>query len=167
MILYTIGHSNHPPTRFLELLARAEVTAVADVRSQPVSRWAPQYNKDALMSTLEACGIAYFYMGRELGGRPKEPGLRKGAKPDYAKMAKTAAFRDAIARLKEECTKGKLALMCAEQDPANCHRFHLIARELAAQGVEIAHILPNGEIETQAETEQRLRGVTAQADLFG
>ena len=167
MTLFTIGHSNHPPARFLELLARAEVTAVADVRSQPMSRWAPQYNKDALMSTLEACGIAYFYMGRELGGRPKEAALRTGAKPDYGKMAKAPAFRDAIARLKEECAKGKVALMCAEQDPANCHRFLLIARELAAQGVQIAHILPSGEIETQAETEQRLRGVTAQADLFG
>jgi uncharacterized protein (DUF488 family) len=166
-VVFTIGHSNHPLTRFLELLAGAEITAVADVRSQPVSRWAPQYNKDALISTLDACGIAYFFMGRELGGRPREAALRAGGKPDYAKMAGADAFRDALTRLKRESAGARIALMCAERDPVDCHRFLLISRQLAAQGVSVRHILHTGQIEPQSETERRLLGERPQADLFG
>ena len=165
--IYTIGHSNHPLTRFLDLLSGAEVTAVADVRSQPVSRWAPQYNKDALISTLDACGIAYFFMGRELGGRPSDSGLSTAGKPDYAKMARAESFRDALGQLKKETARHRIALMCAERDPLDCHRFLLIARQLASQGVTISHILSDGAIEAQRDTERRLLAIQPQADLFG
>jgi uncharacterized protein (DUF488 family) len=171
LALYTIGHSNYPLTRFLELLTDAEITAVADVRSQPTSRWAPQYNKDALISTLDACGISYFFMGRELGGRPKDASLLTGKignnTPDYGKMARTDAFRDAIAWLKKEGTHHRIALMCAERDPTDCHRFLLIARALSAQGVPVSHILSDGGIEAQSDTERRMLAMRPQADLFG
>lgn len=165
--IFTIGHSNYPVTKFLELLAGAEIEAVADARSQPMSRWAPQYNKDALMSTLEALGISYFFMGRQLGGRPREPALLKAGRPDYAKMAKAAEFRTGIDELLKEGARHRVAVMCAERDPADCHHFLLIGRHLAAQGVPVRHILADGRIETHDETEPRLVGVTRQADLFG
>ena len=165
--IYTIGHSNHPVTRFLDLLAGAEIEAVADARSQPVSRWAPQYNKDALISTLEALGMSYFFMGRQLGGRPKDAELLRGGKPDYAKMVKSADFRDGIAQLLKESERHRVAVMCAERDPGDCHRFLLIGRHLASQGVPVRHILADGTIETHADTERRLLGVSPHADLFG
>jgi uncharacterized protein (DUF488 family) len=165
--LYTIGHSNHSLTRFLELLSGAGIAAIADVRSQPVSRFAPQFNKDALIRALEAGGIAYAYMGRELGGRPKDAGLLTGGKPDYEKMARADAFRDGLARLAAESATHRLAILCAERDPTDCHRFLLVARALAAQGIEVAHILANGDIETQEDTERRMRALKPQADLFG
>jgi uncharacterized protein (DUF488 family) len=165
--LFTIGHSNHSIARFLEMLAGAGVTAVADVRSQPVSRWAPQFNKEALMTTLEGCGLSYLFMGRELGGRPKEPALLTGGKPDYAKMARAPAFRDGLAELLKESARHRVAVMCAERDPVNCHRFLLIARHLAARGVAVSHILADGEIEQHSDTEHRMIGLKPQADLFG
>ena len=165
--IFTIGHSNHPVTRFLDLLAGAEIEAVADARSQPVSRWAPQYNKDALISTLEALGLSYFFMGRQLGGRPKDTTLLKAGKPDYAKMAGSADFTKGIDTLLKEGARHRVAVMCAEREPADCHRFLLIGRHLAARGVPVRHILHDGSIEAHQETERRLLGVTRQADLFG
>ena len=165
--IFTIGHSNHPLPRFLEMLARAEVGAVADVRSQPVSRWAPQFNKEALMSTLEGCGLSYLFMGRELGGRTKITALLSDGKPDYAKMARDEAFIEAIARLIKQSARQRVALMCAERDPINCHRFLLIARHLASRGIGVSHILSDGQIENHADTERRMIGTKSQADLFG
>jgi uncharacterized protein (DUF488 family) len=165
--IFSIGHSNHALTRFLEMLSRADVTAVADIRSQPVSRWAPQFNKEALMSTLDGCGLSYFFMGRELGGRPKITALLSDGKPDYTKMAREDGFREGVARLLKESEKHRVALMCAERDPVNCHRFLLVARHLAARGIAISHILADGEIEAHADTEQRFIGLKPQANMFG
>ena len=67
----TIGHSNHPIEQFVSLLRAAGVTAVADVRSAPHSRYVPQFNHDALKVTLREAGIMQVYLGKELGGRPQ------------------------------------------------------------------------------------------------
>ena len=69
----TIGHSNHPVAAFVELLRAHGVDAVADVRTSPWSRYQPDFNKDALGAALKAAGIAYVFLGRELGGRPEDP----------------------------------------------------------------------------------------------
>lgn len=165
--LFTIGHSNQTLEQFLDLLTGAGVAAIADVRSQPMSRFAPQFNKDALSLALKARGISYLYLGRELGGRPKDAALTADGKPDYAERARAPAFLTGIAECLRASAERPTALMCAERDPAHCHRFHLIARHLTAQGVEVAHILGDGRLETQAEVEARLAGDTRQGDLFG
>jgi uncharacterized protein (DUF488 family) len=165
--IFSIGHSHYPLTRVLEMLAGADVTAVADIRSHPVSRWAPQFNKETLMRALEGSGLSYLFMGRELGGRPKAAALLTGGKPDYAKMARDPAFHEGIARLLEESARHRVALICAERDPIHCHRFLLVARHLVGRGVAVSHILANGEIEAHSATEQRLTGLNPQADLFG
>ena len=164
--ILTIGHSNHPLPDFLEMLARANVTAVADIRSQPVSRWAPQFSKEALISTLEGVGLPYLFMGRELGGRPREESLLTNGKPDYAKMSRTSSFKDGIKALLKESAEHRMAVMCAERDPLNCHRFLLVGRHLAARGIEVAHILADGSIESHTDGELRLMGREPQADLF-
>ena len=165
--IFSIGHSNHPLTRFLEMLSRADVTAVVDIRSQPVSRWAPQFNREALISTLEGVGVSYFFMGRELGGRPKITALLTDGKPDYAKMARDASFRSGIAQLLEESKKHTVALLCAERDPVNCHRFLLVGRHLAGKGIALSHILADGKIESQAQTEERMIALKPSPELFG
>jgi uncharacterized protein (DUF488 family) len=163
--ILTIGHSSHAFARFLELIQAAGVTAVADVRSRPVSRWVPHFNRQALQAALAEHGIGYLFLGRELGGRPDDPALMKGSKPDYAAMAHAPVFADGIARVIEASTTDRVALLCAERDPIDCHRFVLIARALAARGVDVAHILANGAIETQPETERRA-GTNPAGDLF-
>ena len=165
-MIFSIGHSNHSFERFLELLRSAKIEGVADVRSAPMSRWAPQFNKEALADALKAHGLSYVYLGRELGGRPKDTSLMTKGKPDYAKMARAPAFAEGIVRLLEEAKGTRVAMMCAERDPVDCHRFLLIARHLAAQGVEVTHILSDGYVESQADTEARAASAIRQGELF-
>jgi uncharacterized protein (DUF488 family) len=166
-MIFTIGHSNHPITRFLELLSGAGLTALADVRSQPHSRWASQFNREALSAALAEQGIAYMFLGKELGGRPKDTALLKDGKPDYRAMAVSENFRAGIARVLEGAKTHRIALMCAERDPIDCHRFLLIGRRLAAHGVPVGHILTTGEVETHEDTERRFAARKGGPDLFG
>ncbi len=153
--ILTIGHSNHSIERFLELVQGVGVSAIADVRSFPVSRYAPQFNKDALAKSLEEKAIAYLYCGKELGGRTHErPSTPEG-------------FREALDRVIAESARHRIALMCAERDPLDCHRLSL-ARALVERGLPVGHILASGEIESQRDTEDRLltREGLAGDDLF-
>jgi uncharacterized protein (DUF488 family) len=166
-MIFTIGHSNHFRERFLDLLAANAITALADVRSVPHSRWASQFNKDALGKSLADNAIAYVFLGKELGGRPKDPALLRDGKPDYAAMAKSDAFRTGIERVLEGAKTYRIALMCAERDPVDCHRFLLIARHLAARDIPVGHILATGEVEEQQATERRIQRRDGSVDLFG
>ncbi len=156
-LVYTVGHSNYPPERFLELLARHGITAVGDVRSRPYSRMNPQFNRENLKRLLAANGIAYLFLGRELGARSEDPACYSGGKVQYDRLARTELFRQGLDRVCEGLKTYRLALMCAEKDPLECHRTILVARELRARGVEVRHILEDGELEGHQDTLARLR----------
>ena len=164
--ILTIGHSNHALAKFLALIEGARVSLIADVRSRPVSRFVPHFNRKPLEAALAERGVSYLFLGRELGGRPDDPALVKNGKPDYALMARTPVFTSGLACIIEKGANEKVALLCAERDPIDCHRFHLIARELVARHIAVAHILPTGEIEPHADAERRARH-NAPGDLFG
>ena len=163
--ILTVGHSNHALEQFLALVEGAGVSVIADVRSKPVSRWVPHFSRVPLQEALAAHGISYVFLGRELGGKPDDPALMRNGKPDYAAMARTPAFAEALARVIASSTTDRIALLCAERDPIDCHRFLLIGRELAARDVPVAHILASGAIEPHADTERRERN-DAPDDLF-
>jgi uncharacterized protein (DUF488 family) len=152
----TIGHSNHALAKFIALLHGAEVMAIADVRSAPVSRFAPHFNKDRLATSLAEQGIAYVFLGKELGGRPELPELFSDGVADYEKMAALPAFKTAIERLITGAESHRVAIMCAEVDPLDCHRCLLVGRALADSGVDVGHILSSGQVLTHAEIEDRL-----------
>lgn len=156
-IVYTIGHSNHPIERFLDLLHGAGITAVADVRSIPHSRRWPQFSRDRLARSLAAARIAYVHLGAELGGRPADPALLRDGKPDYGRMAAAPGFHAGLDRVMDGARRYRIALMCAEREPLECHRFLLVARALHERGVTLRHILADGSIEPQEETERRSR----------
>ena len=164
--ILTIGHSNHGLAQFIALLEGTQVSAIADVRSRPMSRFVPHFNREALAAALAKRGISYLYLGRELGGRPDDPALMRNGKPDYAAMADTPAFATGLERVIEAATTDRVALLCAERDPVDCHRFLLIGRALAGRYVPVEHILASGAIEPHADTERRARG-DAPDDLFG
>lgn len=168
LTVLTIGHSRHPLERFIALLEGARVTAVADLRSAPVSRFAPQFNKNALARSLAARGIDYVFLGKELGGRPARPELYTRGVADYEKMAAAPEFGAGLARLGELAGRRRVAAMCAEADPLDCHRCLLVGRALAARGAAVGHILPSGAIVAQAEAEDRLLALEglAEADLL-
>jgi uncharacterized protein (DUF488 family) len=166
--VYTIGHSNHEVDAFIALLRGAGVTAVADVRSVPYSRRHPQFGKDALSASLEAAGIAYVFLGDRLGARPKDRGCYRGGRADYRLIAETEAFRDGLRRVDEGAERYRIALMCAEREPLDCHRTVLVARHLQRRGMRVVHILADGTTEPNEATERRLlkRMHLETADLF-
>jgi uncharacterized protein (DUF488 family) len=165
--LFTIGHSNHPIERFLDLVRGAGVTAIADVRSTRASRRCPWFNATRFALALEAVGIAYAPLGDALGGRPRDPRLYRDSVADYAAMAQTDEFRAGLDRVGEDARRHRVCLMCAEREPLDCHRCLLVAPALAARGFAIGHILADGTIEPHADTETRLLKLAGpQSDLF-
>ena len=144
--ILTIGHSRHPLERFLSLLTTAQVTAIADVRSAPVSRFSPHFNKTALAASLAGQRIDYVFLGQALGGRPERPELYTQGRADYEKMAASPEFRAGLAQLIETAERHRLAAMCSEADPLDCHRCLLVGRALAESGLDVGHILASGEI---------------------
>lgn len=156
IVIYTIGHSTHSLERFIELLEMHDVGAIADVRSTPYSRWHPQFNRDALRLALKAQGIAYVFLGKELGARSKNPSCYENGRVNYRKLARTELFRAGLQRIRDGSERMKVALMCAEKDPIECHRTILVSRQLVESGSRVAHILASGNIETHESAMKRL-----------
>jgi uncharacterized protein (DUF488 family) len=154
--LFTIGHSNHSIERFSALLEEVHITAVADVRSSPYSRMNPQFNRESLEKTLKEQGIRYVFLGDELGGRIADRACYEEGRVKYERVAKTDSFQSALARVRKGAQSFRLALLCAEKEPLRCHRTLLVARALEAQGVSVFHILPDGRLESHAESMNRL-----------
>ena len=152
----TIGHSNHSLEGFLTILRQHRVAAVADVRSAPYSRFNPHFSREALATALKSAGIGYLYFGRELGGRPADSACYENGRVRYERVAQTNGFRHGVARLLDNANKQRIAVMCAEKDPLDCHRTLLVAPALEACGARVAHILSDGELEAHAQTMDRL-----------
>ncbi len=166
--LFSIGHSNHDYERFLALLKAAQVTAIADVRTQPYSRHTPAFNADALKSSLKNDGIAYVFLGQPLGGRPSNKALYCEGVADYEKMAGEAEFHDGLERLLKGAQDHRIAMMCSEQHPLDCHRCLLIGRALLQKDRDTQHILPDGSHISQSQIEIQLLELSnkVQDDLF-
>jgi uncharacterized protein (DUF488 family) len=154
-LVLTIGHSNHDLEKFVSLLRGAGATLVVDVRSAPVSRWCPHFNGRTLAPALAAEGLGYAYLGEALGGRPRDPTLMVGGKPDYAAMARQPGFAVALDRVLALAAEGTPALMCAERAPADCHRARLVAPALVVRGAHVRHILVDGSLEDHEAIEER------------
>jgi uncharacterized protein (DUF488 family) len=165
--LLTIGHSNLSADRFMTLLRGARVTAVADVRSIPFSRWCPWFSAKALAQRLAGEGIAYIALGEQLGGRPRDPKLYRNGVANYDAMAARAEFVAGLERVVDEIERHRLCLLCAEREPLDCHRCLLVGRVLAERGLTLGHIRADGTIEPHAATEDRLLALAGDdADLF-
>jgi uncharacterized protein (DUF488 family) len=164
----TIGHSTHSWERFISLLRSSGISAVADVRSSPYSRFNARFNRDELRQELRSDGIYYVFMGNELGGRPKEHKLYCEGVADYEKMAQTDEFRKGLDRVVEGAKKHRIALMCSERDPLDCHRCLLVSRALAQRGVTVDHILDGGRTVSHSKLEDELLEVSGRGagDLF-
>lgn len=154
--IFTVGHSTHEFEDFVSLLKQHGIDAVADVRSVPYSRWQPQFNREDLAEALKSRGIAYVFLGKELGARSDDPQCYENGRVQYRALAETSLFQSGIKRVRDGSKRRCIALMCSEKDPLDCHRTILVARELVATGVDVAHILENGSLEPHDETMKRL-----------
>ena len=146
-VVYTVGHSNHSFQQFLTLLKPHSITAVADVRSQPHSRYNPQFDQDTLAKSLRKCGVHYVFLGKELGARVSDPTLYRDGKAQYELIAKSDNFRAGIERILRGMETQRIALLCSEKEPLACHRTILIGRHLHSLGLVVRHILHTGSLE--------------------
>ncbi|RAN36494.1 DUF488 domain-containing protein [Hyphomonas pacifica] len=153
--IFSVGHSNHSWEDFLHLLQQHQITAVVDVRSSPVSKY-PHFTQKNIKWELHTSGIAYVFLGKELGGRPNELKYFSGTKADYEKMARSAEYSTGIDRLTTGARKYSIAMMCSEHNPFDCHRCLLVGRTLLEIGIDTQHILSTGELLSQRQAERDL-----------
>lgn len=156
--VYTIGHSSYKQDYLFILLNKHDINCVVDVRSMPFSKYAPQYNRDEIKRFLHSKGIQYIFMGKELGARREDNTLYESdGILSFEKTSKTMSFISGIERIKAGIEKGyRIAIMCTEKDPMDCHRNILVARQLYKQKYDVLNILENGYIESQEHLEKRL-----------
>jgi uncharacterized protein (DUF488 family) len=159
-VLYSIGHSNHDFAHFVGLLRQAGVSAVTDVRSSPYSRRLPQYSREVLEQALREHGIAYVFLGDLLGGRPEDPDVYTDGRVDYEKVRQTASFSRGLERLIGGLERHAVAMLCAEEDPLDCHRGLMIAPALCERDITTLHLRGDGSVENTEKTERRLFELT-------
>jgi len=157
--IFTVGHSRHMAEHFETLLGSVAVELLVDVRSQPVSKWAPHFGRVELAQTLAALSVDYVFLGDRLGGRPGDRAFyREDGTVDYALRAAAPDFVAGIERLAALSRDRRTAILCAEEDPARCHRRLLVAPALMRLGVAVVHVRGDGRLEpeTQMATLQQL-----------
>jgi uncharacterized protein (DUF488 family) len=165
--VWSIGHSNQDLDGFLALLDKHGIEAVADVRSTPRSGYSPQFDQPALTKALRDAGKYYVFLGDELGGRPDgEEYYDRDGHVRYDLVARSRPFLSGIDRLVEGARRHRVAIMCSEEDPSNCHRRLLIARVLPGMGVDVIHLRGDGALQDDSELAPHVEA-SVQADLFG
>mgnify|MGYP002620848540 CR=1 FL=1 len=144
--LYTVGHSNRSLDEFLEVLHTVGIQQLIDVRSHPSSRRFPVFNRSPLRQALADEDMAYAWLGHELGGRRRErsdsphTALASDGFRGYADHMATPLFQQGMAQVTALARQAKVALMCAERDPAQCHRS-LLADYLVLHHWEVIHLI--------------------------
>jgi uncharacterized protein (DUF488 family) len=154
--LFTVGYADLSTDRLLYLLKEHIIDVIADVRSSPFSRLYPEFNYDNLKNILRSHGLKYVFLGKELGARRTEEECYVNGKVLYDQVYKTEAFQDGIRRLMNGLDKMRVALLCAEKDPLDCHRAILICRYIRDKNIHIKHVINNGKLEDHADLEVRL-----------
>ena len=155
--VHTIGHSDIDREKLMDRLEQNGVELVADLRSTPYSRHAPQFNREELACALGQRGIGYIHMGEDLGGRPTEDRLYdEQGRASYRLMALEPKFQEGVRQLAQTAMERRLALLCTEPDPLRCHRALLAAPALEEAGVPVVHITGDGKGVSHKELMGRL-----------
>ncbi len=154
--IHTVGHSNHSIATFLELLGRHGIELLVDVRSSPYSKYTTQFNREALDVSLSQAGIGYLSLGNRLGGHPDGPEFYDDdGHVRYWRIAQTEKFQQAISQLERLCDESRVAMMCSEEDPTDCHRRLLVGRVLYERGTCVKHIRAAAGLESEGELLER------------
>ncbi len=152
MQIFTIGHSNHSQEHFQRLLSEHGIEVLVDIRSWPHSRYVKWVDRSQIEDVAQAVGARYLFLGKELGGRPDAAEFYDSTGHVlYGRLAKSAEFRAGIERLRRGVEHFRVAIMCSEEDPANCHRRLLVAKVLLREGLTIGHIRGDGRCELESK----------------
>lgn len=159
--IWTLGHGQRSFDEYVEMLSDYDIQVVVDVRSKPVTRFTPYFNRLRLQDALEEVGFRYVYLGDKLGGMPDSSEFYDAeGRTLYAPIARQSWFADGIAQVEGLASARTVALTCLEEDPERCHRHLLLGKALTDRGAAVLHIRHAGYTETQAELDTRM-GVTA------
>jgi uncharacterized protein (DUF488 family) len=151
-VVLTVGHSNVELADFLTLLAGAKVEALADVRSDPDRVYREHFASAPLRSALTRVGISYVFLGEGLGGRPRRAEHHDAdGRARYDQMAQEPAFVEALRRVETGARTRRIALLCSEENPLECHRRLLVGRALVDRGVEVRHLRADGSLVDERE----------------
>jgi uncharacterized protein (DUF488 family) len=164
--LHTIGYGGRSLDELVAALREYRIACVIDIRSSPYSKFKPEFAREPLEAALKARGLHYLFLGDTLGGQPRDPDCYTDGKVDYEKVREQEFFRSGLERLrKAHEQRVRVALMCSEGKPEQCHRSKMIGEALVAAGIPVRHIDENGRLLTQTQVMDRLTG--GQFDLFG
>lgn len=148
--IFTIGYGNRSIQAFIQLLHKYEIEILIDVRTNPFSRFNPDFRHQKLELHLINNNIRYLFLGYELGGKPSDIDCYTDGVVDYEKIKSKAFFASGVEEVMKISRSGrKLAIMCSEQSPLQCHRKVLIGNYLASLGFEVIHIDKDGTILNQ------------------
>lgn len=164
--VFSIGYGSRSLDDCLALLRRFDIACLVDVRTSPYSRHRPEFSRQSLDASMKAAGIRYVFQGDSLGGRPDDPGCYVDGKVDYERLTSLESFQKGLDRLERALAQGmRLALMCSEGRPEDCHRSKAIGVALAARGIEVIHLDESDSPLSQEAVLARITG--GQLDLFG
>lgn len=156
--IFTIGYGGRETNDFIALLNQYDIDTLVDVRSQPYSRYAPDFCKERLTAILNRSGIAYQFMGNSLGGRPDDSECytyspqRKKKLLDAKKCEEKDFYQQGIARLRRASSTGRrIVIMCSELEPHECHRGYVLGKTLDDAETVVVHIGRHGEPLTQCQ----------------
>ncbi|WP_321421737.1 DUF488 domain-containing protein [uncultured Methanobacterium sp.] len=146
-MIFTIGHSNHPFSRFMELIQKQDIRMVVDVRTRPYSKYTPYYSKKPLEEGLKEYQVEYVYLGNKIGGKPDDAKFYHDGELLYHLMEADEKYQEGLKILLELARDNRIVIMCSEEDPYHCHRHHLISQSLLKNNFQITHIRGNGNLE--------------------
>lgn len=157
-VVLSIGHSQHKPEYFIKMLKHHNVNYVLDVRSVPYSQFASDYNRENIKELLSKYNINYSYMGDFFGARPTDRSLySKDGYLDFKKVRHSVPFIKGYNNVLKGIKQGnRIAFMCTEKDPIDCHRAIMVTKAFSDSGVRVEHILPDNSIQTQKDLDLRL-----------
>lgn len=145
--IYSIGYGNRKVEDFIAHLKKYNIEKLIDIRTNPVSRFQPSYNKKKLMDFLPSIGVDYIFLGDELGGKPKDANLYYNGVLDYCKVNQSIDYINGLNKLRAYINEGyTICIMCCETDPEKCHRKTLVGETLLGNGIWTHHIDKVGNI---------------------
>jgi uncharacterized protein (DUF488 family) len=159
--IWTLGHGQRSFDEYVEMLADHDIKEVVDIRSKPLARFQPHFNRDRFRVALTEIDLEYRYLGDKLGGMPKADVYYDAEGHTlYAPLSSEPWFVAAIDEVARLGAKHGVALICLEEEPERCHRHLLVGKALSDRGVDVQHIRHAGYLESQQELDERM-GVTA------
>jgi uncharacterized protein (DUF488 family) len=166
--VYSIGHGNKTIENFIKELKSFDIEYLIDIRSKPFSKWNPQFNQDSLKTSVEKKGIKYVFLGDKLGGFPSDKSCYDtNGKVVYDFVKDKDFFREGLNRLVTANNKAiKVAVMCSESKPEECHRSKLVGKELLKMDISIHHIIAENKTKSQETVIGELTDGFGLVDLF-